>query len=297
MRKVRGTQFHQFGEAFDRDFLRKVFGHVILDLAELVNRQPAAIDRRLPSRARVFLDEVRGEELGERGDTRRLARHARGQKLRARQADGPKDFVTAKKISHLYAVGLSGITGFERGQERLDGDMKRKIVEFFTGRGWEIDFVRRARSRDEKVARTDFPSDPCTANVAFPEFRRAPERAGNVWLWCGRHEKTIHHARMPPAPSIKSRPLEPHTISHHLAGEIPGKGGGRAAVGRGHLLCRHGNGSLAELCQKLNDCYSGFVTGYDKAERYRKAAVLALRFHAEAAQPGQQRPTLPRAIA
>src|SRR6266498_5829709 len=36
---------------------------------------------------------------------------------------------------------------------------------------------------------------------------------------------------------------------------------------------------------KLNDCYSGFVTGYEKAERYRKAAVLALRFHAEAAQP------------
>ena len=40
-----------------------------------------------------------------------------------------------------------------------------------------------------------------------------------------------------------------------------------------------------------------YATGYDKAERYRKAAVLALRFHAEAAQPRQQRPTLPRAIA
>src|SRR5207244_7976977 len=115
---------------------------------------------------------------------------------------------------------------------------------------------------------------PRPANVALPEFRRAPERAGNVGLWGGRHEKAIHHAWMPPAPGIKPRPPKRHPIGHHFAGEIPGKGGGRAAVGRGHLLCRYGNGSLAELCQKLNDCYSGFVTGYDKAERYRKAAVL-----------------------
>src|SRR5438045_9744219 len=104
--------------------------------------------------------------------------------------------------------------------------MKRKIVEFFTGRGLEIDFVRRARSRDEKVARTDFPSDPCTANVAFPEFRRAPERAGNVWLWCGRHEETIHHARMPLTPRIKSRPLERNTIIQHPAVDIQGTGAG-----------------------------------------------------------------------
>ena len=54
-------------------------------------------------------------------------------------------------------------------------------------------------------------------------------------FWGGRHEKTINHARKPPAPGIKPRPLKRHTISHHLAGEIPGKGGGGAAVGRGHV--------------------------------------------------------------
>src|SRR5436190_24193115 len=108
MGKVRRTQFHEFSHLFNRDFLGKMFGDVILDFAELVNGQPAAIDGSPCWRARVFLDEMRGEELGERGDTRRLAWHARSQKLRARQADGPQNFVTAKKIHHSTRSALPG---------------------------------------------------------------------------------------------------------------------------------------------------------------------------------------------
>ena len=37
MRKVRGAQFYQFSESFNRDFLSKMLGDVILDLAELTN--------------------------------------------------------------------------------------------------------------------------------------------------------------------------------------------------------------------------------------------------------------------
>src|SRR5213594_149006 len=37
MREVRGAQFHQFSESFNRDFLSKMLGDVILDLAELTN--------------------------------------------------------------------------------------------------------------------------------------------------------------------------------------------------------------------------------------------------------------------
>jgi len=41
-----------------------------------------------------------------------------------------------------------------------------------------------------------------------------------------------------------------------------------------------------------------YATGYDKTqERRREAAVLALRLHAKAAQPGQQRSPLFRTIA
>ena len=124
-------------------------GDVILDLAELVNGQAAAMGWRLAQRARVFFHEMRSEELSERGDTGRLARHARGQKLRAGQADGPQDFVAAKKIHDLHAVCVAGIAGFKRGQERLDGDVERKIVEFLTGWRLEVHFVGRARARDE----------------------------------------------------------------------------------------------------------------------------------------------------
>ena len=201
--KVRRTQFHQFSESFDRDLLRQMLGDVILNLTELANGQPAAIGRRLAgNRARVFLDEMRGEKLGERGDTGRLARHARGQKLRAGQADGPQDFIATKIIHHLHAVCAARITRLKRGQERLDRDVDGKIVEFFTGRRLEAHFVRRARARDEQVAPADLPRDPRTTHVAFPEFRHAPEVAGNVGFWGGGHEKTIHHARKPPAPGI-----------------------------------------------------------------------------------------------
>src|SRR5947209_15336759 len=93
-------------------------------------------------------------------------------------------------------------------------------------------FVRRARACDEQVAATDLPRDPCSTHIAFPEFRHAPEVAGNVGFWGGGHEKTINHSRKPPAPGIKPRPLECNAIGHHFAGEIPGKSGGGAAVGR-----------------------------------------------------------------
>jgi len=48
------------------------------------------MDRRLSGSVRVFLYEVHGEQLSEGGDTGALAWHARGQKLRAGQADWPK---------------------------------------------------------------------------------------------------------------------------------------------------------------------------------------------------------------
>ena len=89
--------------------------------------------------------------------------------------------------------------------------------------------------RDEQVAAADLPRDPRTATVAFPEFRQASERAGNMGFWGGGHEKTIPHARKPPAPGLKPRPPERHAIGHHFAGEIPGKSGGGAAFGRGHV--------------------------------------------------------------
>ena len=37
MSKVRGTKFHQFGEALYRNLLREMFGDVILNLTELAN--------------------------------------------------------------------------------------------------------------------------------------------------------------------------------------------------------------------------------------------------------------------
>ena len=145
-----------------------------------------------------------------------------------RQADGPQDFVAAKEIDHLHAACVAGIARFERGQERLDGDVKGKIIELLTGWRLEAHFVGRARACDKQVARADLPRDPHPANVAFTEFRHAPEVAGNVGLWGGGHEKTIHHARKSPAPGIKPRPMECNAIGHHFAGEIPGKGGGGA---------------------------------------------------------------------
>src|SRR5439155_5952923 len=150
---------------------------------------------------------------------------------RARQADGPQDFIAAKIIHHLHAVCAAGITCLKRGQERLDGNVDGKIVEFFTGRRLEMHFVRRARTRDEHVASMNLPRDPRSAHIAFTKLRHSPKVAGNVGFWGGGHEKTINHARKPPAPSIKPRPLERHAIGHHFAGEIPGKSGGGAAFG------------------------------------------------------------------
>src|SRR5438093_13626443 len=82
-------------------------------------------------------------------------------------------------------------TRLKRGQERLDGDVEGKIVEFFTGRRLEMHFVGRARARDKQVAPADLPRDPRPAHVAFPELRHPPEVAGNVGFWGGGHEKTI----------------------------------------------------------------------------------------------------------
>src|SRR5206468_7926190 len=141
-----------------------------------------------------------------------LARHARGQKLRASQADGPQDFVAAEKVNDLHAVCAAGIACFERGQERLDGDVEGKIVEFFTGWRLETHFVGRARACDKQVAPADLPRDPRPAHVAFTELRHAPEVAGNVGFWGGGHEKTINYARKPPTPGIKPRPLECNAI-------------------------------------------------------------------------------------
>src|SRR6267143_2722373 len=96
-------------------------------------------------------------------------------------------------------------------------------------------FVRRARARDKQVPATDLPCDPCPTHVAFPEFRHAPEVAGNVRFWGGGHKKTINHARKPPSPGIKTLPLERNAIGHHFAREIPWKSCGSAAVGRVHF--------------------------------------------------------------
>jgi hypothetical protein len=62
-----------------------------------------------------------------------------------------------------------------------------------------------------------------------------PQVAGNVRLGVGWNKETINRARKPPSTRIKSRPLERNAIGHHFTGEIPGKGGGGAAVGRGHF--------------------------------------------------------------
>ena len=96
--------------------------------------------------------------------------------------------------------------------------MEGKIVEFLTGRRLEAHFVGRARARDEQFAGADLSRYPCPANVAFLEFRHAPEIAGNVGFRGGWHEKTIDHAGKPPAAGVKPRPLECHAISHYFAG-------------------------------------------------------------------------------
>jgi len=108
MGKVRGTQFHQFGETIYRNLLREVLGDVILYFPELANGQAAAIGWRLGGDIRVLFHKMRGEELSERGDAGRLPRHARGQKLGAGQADGPQDFVAAKKSTTSMRSPLPG---------------------------------------------------------------------------------------------------------------------------------------------------------------------------------------------
>lgn len=61
----------------------------------------------------------------------------------------------------------------ERGQERLNGNVERKIVEFLTRWGLEAHFVRRARTRDEQIPGMDLPRNPCPAHVPFLEVRHA----------------------------------------------------------------------------------------------------------------------------
>src|SRR3989442_7770751 len=114
--------------------------------------------------------------------------------------------------------------------------MERKIIQFLTSRRFEAYFVWRARARDEQVAPDDPPRDPCPTHVPFLKFRHAPQVAGNVWLRGGGHEKTINHARKSPATGIKPRPVKRNAIGNHFAGQIPGEGGGGAAVGRIHFL-------------------------------------------------------------
>ena len=92
---------------------------------------------------------VRDEELCERRYPERLARHARGQKFGASQADVPQDFVAAKEIDHLHAVCVAWITRVERSQEWLDCDMEGKIIEFLPGWRFEAHFVRRAGASDK----------------------------------------------------------------------------------------------------------------------------------------------------
>src|SRR5438552_12914069 len=108
--------------------------------------------------------------------------------------------------------------------------MERKIIQFLTSRRFEAYFVWRARARDEQVASADPPRDPCPTHVPFLKFRHAPQVAGNVRLRGGGHKKTINHAWKPPSTRIKSRPLERNAIGHHFTGQIPGEGGGGAAV-------------------------------------------------------------------
>ena len=55
----------------------------------------------------------------------------------------------------------------------------------------------------------------------------------------------------PPASGIKPRPLQRHATSQQFAGEIPGNGGGRAAVWCGHSIRQYGTGSLAKLSRQL----------------------------------------------
>ena len=58
---------------------------------------------------------MRGHELSERRHTGRFARHARGEKLCAGQADGPQDFIATEKIDDLDAVCPTGITRLKLG--------------------------------------------------------------------------------------------------------------------------------------------------------------------------------------
>src|SRR3954469_20135778 len=99
------------------------------------------MDRRLCRRARVFLYEVCGEKLRERGNTGRLARYAGGQQLSARQTDRPEDFIAPEKIDDLDAVCSAGVARFERGQKRIEREMEGKIVEFLTGGRLKAYFV------------------------------------------------------------------------------------------------------------------------------------------------------------
>src|SRR5258706_12555339 len=48
MGEMRGTEFHQLGEAIDGDFLREILSNEILHFAELPKWKPAAVCRNLP---------------------------------------------------------------------------------------------------------------------------------------------------------------------------------------------------------------------------------------------------------
>src|SRR5688572_32991811 len=63
MRKVRGTQSHQFSETLNRDVRREMFGDVILDFPEFANGKAALIGRLFGGDIRVFLPKMRDEEL------------------------------------------------------------------------------------------------------------------------------------------------------------------------------------------------------------------------------------------
>jgi hypothetical protein len=128
----------------DGDFLSEVLGDVILNLAELSDGQAAAVFQRHCASVRVFLHEVRREELGERSDGARLARSPRGEHLGAGQADVPENFVAAEKVHHFHPVRLARIPRLECGQERVDRDVKRKSLELLHRRRFEAHFIRRA---------------------------------------------------------------------------------------------------------------------------------------------------------
>ena len=60
--KMRRTEFDQSRQPFHRDFFSQMRGDVILDFAEVMNRQTSAI-RRSVHRPCVLFDELRREEL------------------------------------------------------------------------------------------------------------------------------------------------------------------------------------------------------------------------------------------